>query len=253
MGGASRVPKVHHQPRGVRSPPFNIKKHVAIAIAGLYKDHILDITYTNTPEVAEHFVKQEMLGVQNLGFDLEHKPTYIVGEKVNVSLIQFAPLLQPSSDSLTYHPVLLYSIYHDCGTIPAVLQDILSNPTINKFGIGISGDLKHLNYLELPHSARSTFQELGPKAHAAGIVERSGISLKTLISVLMGDEATTYKTKKITMTNWEKHNLNEKELKYAAMDAFAAIEIYRILTDGPIALPATGSSSTLTAPTSSLT
>lgn len=220
------VPVGPIRPRGIASPPFNYKKEIKVALSGEYQDHILDITHTNVPEAAERFVSKYLTTVKHLGFDLEHRPTFRVGQKANVSLLQFAPLLISPLEHRKHHPVLLYALYHDKGKIPEVLQQVLQDHSLQKYGVGIRGDLKHLKYLNLSATAQDSFIELGPIAHAAGLVDRPGIGLKALIEATMGVEVTCYKTKSLTMTNWELLELNLAQLKYASMDAFAAIEVY---------------------------
>lgn len=230
------------RPQGIQSAKFNIQLDLPVAALGAYCHRRLLIHYSNDSQVAEEFVRTHMDNVQHLGFDLEHRPTFRPGQKPNVALLQFAPL--PTSLLLTTHPVLLYSIYHDDGQIPLCLQEIIRDPGISKYGVGINGDVRHLKYMQLSDATRHSFVELGPLALSAGVSSRKEIGLKALIELTMGQEVTTYKTKTLTMTNWELLRLSEAQLKYAAMDAFAAVEIYSILTDILTSTPAVSHAAT---------
>lgn len=226
-------------PRGITTKSFTKTLKIPISEEGRYKTHLLDITYTNSSHSADLFVEKYLgHGGAKIGFDLEHRPTYKPGQKPNVSLLQFAPFLPaaaaaaaPPPSHGTSHPVLVYAMYHDNGRIPASLIAVLSDPSIEKYGVGIHGDIKHLKYLDFSAQCKKSYIELGPLGFKKKIVDRSTVGLKALMEVTMGVGVTAYKTKKLTMTNWELPNLSPAQLKYASMDAFAAIEIYRILDE----------------------
>lgn len=223
-------------PRGVRTPPFSRQTCLQFAPSGRYSDHYLDITFTNTAATAQDFVERHLSTCTALGFDLEHRPTFRVGQKPNVALLQFAPAV-PASE--THHPVLLYSIFHDAGRIPSSLVDLLRDERVKKYGVGIHGDLKHLAFLRLTEAKRRSYVELGPLAFEAGAVERKTVGLKALVASLLGPECALYKTKRLTMTNWELSDLSPAQQMYAAMDAVAAIESFQMLRYQPPKRPET--------------
>ena len=232
----------HAIPYGVASQKFALKTECPVAESGPYHSHLLEMIYSNDPVVAADFVSHHMSNVKHLGFDVEHRPTYRPGQKPNIALLQFAPLQHHK----TSHPVLLYAMYHDEGHIPECLQAIIKDSGIQKYGIGIKGDIRHLQYMSLSEDAKASFVELGPMALQAGVVSRKEIGLKALIQVTMGEEVAEYKTKSLTMTNWENSGLSIAQQKYASMDAYAAMEIYVILTDilANTSSPMTSSAST---------
>ncbi|CCG83602.1 protein of unknown function [Taphrina deformans PYCC 5710] len=221
---AASVPVV---PRGIYTRAFGYKLSVPVASRGEYASEILDITFTNSSQIADDFVDEIYESSASfIGFDLEHRPTYRPGQKANISLLQFAA---PSSRDRSTHPVLVYSIYHDSGKIPDSLEYLLRDPRIEKYGVGIRGDVKHLRYLNMDQDARDSFKELAPIAFQKGLVDRPTIGLKALIAATMGEECTAYKTQSLTMTNWELPEFSTAQLKYAAMDAFAGLEIWQLL------------------------
>lgn len=210
---------------------FTTTKQISIALNGQYQNHVLDITYTNTPQSAEIFF--EKYASDRIGFDIEEKPVFKAGQKTVTSLLQFAPMASSVVNQVVHHPVLLYSIFHDNGRTPVVVQQALMNSMIKKYGVGIHTDRQVLKaHLPSKLSPKSfdAFVELGPMAFAANVVTRPGIGLKHLITELLGVEAVAYKKKRTALSDWERLDLNEKQLKYAAMDAFAAIEIYTLLS-----------------------
>lgn len=166
------------------------------------------------------------------------------------------------------HPVLLYSLFHNGGVMPTTLDALLHSPTIFKYGVGVHGDLAKLRYTEYTHAATQTFIDLSPLAvraaradatatatattttttiasatdgsiddsnggggggGAIGSRKGAGTGLKSLIASLMGGDVCAYKTKQLTMTNWETVKLTRAQVRYAALDAFCSVEIWRLL------------------------
>ncbi|ORY75815.1 hypothetical protein BCR37DRAFT_389628 [Protomyces lactucae-debilis] len=218
----------HHQPRGVATDRFVQKLVRPMALSGKYAGRSLDILYTNDPYLADEFcaLHIDKQGCTHVGFDLEHRPHFAPGSKANVALLQFAPLMPALS---TTYPVLLYSLYHANATLPLSLLCLLSNTAISKHGVGISGDLRHLAYLELPQECRSSYKELERDVKSVMPHHPGGRSLKALITSLMDPPCAVLKTKRLTMTNWEKKDLSNDEIAYAAMDALCGVLLWEII------------------------
>ena len=80
------------RPTGKRTDNFTQNLKTPMALTGKYASHMLDICYTNDAASVEAFcdtwlAKETRL---HLGFDLEHRPTYIPGSRPNVALLQYA-------------------------------------------------------------------------------------------------------------------------------------------------------------------
>jgi ribonuclease D len=105
---------------------------------------------------------------------------------------------------------------------PTILQ-ALQNPKLVKIGFGLSGDLRQIAHrfgikpastVDLDHS----FKKLG--YHQA-------IGAKSAVALILNQRF--LKSKSVTISNWSAKILNERQLLYAANDAYAAIKIYHAL------------------------
>jgi ribonuclease D len=143
-----------------------------------------------------------------LGFDTETRPSFKKGEFHKVALMQLAI---PGK-------VFLIQI-HKTG-LPDELLRILANPKIIKAGVAIRDDIKALQKFKRFHP--EGFVDLSIVAREKGIgVE----SVKKLTALLLG-----FRISKTAQTsNWELPTLSEKQIEYAATDAWVCLEIYRKL------------------------
>ncbi len=143
-----------------------------------------------------------------LGFDTETRPSFKKGEFHKVALMQLAV---PGK-------VFLVQI-HKTG-LPESLTKILADPKIIKTGVAIRDDIKALQKFRRFHP--EGFVDLSVVAREKGIgVE----SVKKLTALLLG-----FRISKTAQTsNWEMPTLTEKQIEYAATDAWVCLEIYRKL------------------------
>lgn len=257
---ASRLdPSVQHRPdgttvlwpSGMSSPLFLRRATIKLAPAGPYAEHAVDVHFTNDPAAVTAFVTEHIStpGITHVGFDLEHRPTFVQGRKPNVSLLQFAPL-DPSSTERRTHPVLVFSLFHANAAVPPELAFLLRDPEVVKTGVGINADRQKLEFLGLDDRARQAFVDV----HETGRLKQAAMQaareqqirgppnhkqgLKALTERYMGAEVAGYKSKRLTMTNWEKLELADDELRYAALDAFCGVEVWRLIRDADAALVA---------------
>ncbi len=143
-----------------------------------------------------------------VGFDTEAKPTFKKGQIRNISLVQVA----------TEKKVYLLRTHH-IGVCDA-LHDFLQTSAIEKVGIGLTDDFNLLNRLRRfkPDGfvdLNSTFEELG--AENIGARNLAAMVLDIRIS------------KSAQTSNWEVESLSQKQINYAATDAWICLEIYRRL------------------------
>ncbi len=143
-----------------------------------------------------------------LGFDTETRPSFKKGEFHKVALMQLAV---PGK-------VFLVQI-HKTG-LPESLTKILADPKIIKAGVAIRDDIKALH--KFSSFQPEGFVDLSMVAREKGIgVE----SVKKLTALLLG-----FRISKTAQTsNWEMPMLTEKQIEYAATDAWVCLEIYRKL------------------------
>ena len=144
-----------------------------------------------------------------IGFDTETRPTFRKGQPLNpVALLQVAI---PGK-------VFLFRLNH-LG-LPDEICELFSDFSIRKVGVGIRDDILDLQKLK-PFDAVS-FVDLNSIAKElevsnAGVRNLSGIFLRVRIS------------KNAQTSNWESEQLSEKQIRYAATDAWVCLEIYQKL------------------------
>lgn len=139
-----------------------------------------------------------------VGFDTETRPTFKVGEKHPVALVQVA----------TARAVYLFQLQRmDCAP---VLRELLQSKS-TKAGVGIGDDIKALR--ELFAFEPAAIADLGAIARKKGY-ERSGV--RALAAMFLG-----FRIPKGTKTsNWAAPRLSPQQIAYAATDAWACRELY---------------------------
>ena len=159
---------------------------------------------------ARHLVKvfTEINHHRMVGFDTETKPVFVRGHQNKVALMQIA--LQEK--------VFLIRINHT-GLQPEIIQ-FLENEHILKAGVALRDDIKALQRLK--RFEPKGIVELADLAKKAGL-EIEGV--KKLTGLLLGFRI----SKSVQTSNWEAATLNEKQLSYAATDAWVCLEIFKKL------------------------
>lgn len=140
-----------------------------------------------------------------LGFDVETRPSFKKGEYHPPALVQIG-----DTDC-----VYLFRICKT-GTL-APLLPILESAKILKTGVAIKDDVKELKTMEAFESAGFTevtevTQKLGYESR--GLRALAGLFLKGRIS------------KAAQVSNWEREELSQKQIHYAATDAWISRELY---------------------------
>jgi len=148
-----------------------------------------------------------------LGFDTETKPAFRKGVRHMVSLLQIAI------------PDRVYLIRLNHLGFTQELSDLFGDALIKKVGISIRDDLKELKRLSSQHHipfVDDNIVELNEVASDLG-VENAGV--KKLTGIFM-----KFRVSKSQQTsNWENPQLTEKQIRYAATDAWVCLEIYQRL------------------------
>jgi hypothetical protein len=101
-----------------------------------------------------------------------------------------------------------------------VIQEVLANPSVIKAGVGIDQDM-----LELIRFWKSSNKEICGRFDIGGIGGNDGrqMSLKNLANGILGVDL--FKSKKLAMSNWGSVPLTDKQIDYAARDAWASAAI----------------------------
>ena len=144
-----------------------------------------------------------------VGFDTETKPVFVRGHHNKVSILQIA----------LPEKVFLIRLL-STGITPEITR-FLSTEQILKAGVAIRDDIKALQLLKRFNPGG--FVELAHLSKAAGLEVES---VKKLAALLLGFRI----SKSAQTSNWEAEQLNEKQISYAATDAWVCLEVYRKLS-----------------------
>ena len=153
-------------------------------------------------------IKEALSVIRNhkvVGFDTETKPVFVKGQSNDVALIQVA----------IPECVYLFRI-NKTGITEEIIQ-LFENPNILKVGVGLKDDLIFLN--KLCSFEPAGFEEVNEMVNALDI-EANG--LRKLTAIILGFRI----SKNAQVSNWEAHELNEKQIRYAATDAWVCLEMY---------------------------
>lgn len=150
-------------------------------------------------EVREHKV---------VGFDTETKPVFVRGHQNKVSLLQIAL------------PDKVFLVRVKFTGMHAPIIKFLESNDIQKAGVALRDDIKALQRLK--NYNPDGFIELADMSKQAGLQVES---VKKLTALLLGFRI----SKSAQTSNWEAEVLNEKQISYAATDAWVCLEIYHKL------------------------
>ena len=142
---------------------------------------------------------------QVVGLDTETRPAFKKGESYPPSLVQVA----------TARVVWIFQIRQvDCS---AALTELLEAPGIVKAGVGLADDLRQLKKL-FPFTEASVV-DLGTLGKRLGLGQTG---LRNLAGIFLGFRIPKGKR----TSNWAAQRLTREQIGYAAMDAWAARELY---------------------------
>ena len=142
----------------------------------------------------------------HLGFDTETRPSFKKGDYYPPALIQLA----------TEHCVYLFRI-SETETFDPLLP-ILESPDILRTGVAIKDDVKELRAME--DFTPNGFVEIADITVKLGYENRG---LRALAGLLLQGRI----SKAAQVTNWARPKLDNKQVRYAATDAWISREIYR--------------------------
>ena len=150
-------------------------------------------------------VKAEIEKHEVVGFDTETRPSFKRGQVYKVALLQLA----------VPNKVFLIRLHHT--GLPKEITSIFENEEIVKAGVAIHDDIKSLQ--KLNKFTPKSFVELATLARTSGLQVES---VKKLAGLLLGIRI----SKSAQTSNWEAPTLTEKQIDYAATDAWVCLEIY---------------------------
>ena len=149
--------------------------------------------------------RAELLASPFLGFDTEVKPTFKAGEALRgPDVVQFS----------TGRSAFVFQM-HEAGN-EALVREVLATPAVVKVGFDLRSDQKQL-MLRLGVHAQPLL-DLDFIFHARGYPKSIGV--KAAIALLFNQRL--MKSKRVTTSNWANRTLDDRQLLYAANDAYAA-------------------------------
>ncbi|MEX1239540.1 MAG: 3'-5' exonuclease [Cyclobacteriaceae bacterium] len=143
-----------------------------------------------------------------VGFDTETRPSFKKGQVFQVSLLQLAI------------PKKVYLIRLNYTGVTEELASLFSNSGIIKTGVGIRDDLKALQKLHAFDPVNC--YDLSTLAKEAGLQVES---VKKLTALLLGFRI----SKSAQTSNWEVPTFTQKQIEYAATDAWVCLELFHRL------------------------
>ena len=146
-----------------------------------------------------------------VGVDTETRPSFKRGTTHKVALLQIS-----TSDTC-----FLFRL-NQIG-MPPSLQEFLMSDTL-KIGLSLKDDFTMLRRREDVHAEEGNWIELQDYVGRFGIEDRS---LQKIFANLFGQKI----SKSQRLSNWEAETLSEGQMKYAATDAWACVEIYNCLEE----------------------
>lgn len=141
-----------------------------------------------------------------LGVDTETRPSFKKGESHMVSLLQVS----------TSNICFLFRLNH-IGITPAILR-LLENTTVPMVGLSLHDDMLSLH--KRVGFTPGNFIDLQDLVGELGIED---LSLQKLYANLFHQRI----SKRQRLTNWDSDVLNDKQKAYAALDAWACINLYK--------------------------
>jgi len=166
------------------------------------KTHVI----SNPDQVVK--IVREVASHEIIGFDTETRPSFKKGQVYQVSLLQLAI------------PNKVYLIRLNHTGVTEELASLFSNPAIIKAGVGIRDDLKALQKLRMFEPA--SCYDLSTLAKEAGLQVES---VKKLTALLLGFRI----SKSAQTSNWEVATFTQKQIEYAATDAWVCLELFHKL------------------------
>lgn len=161
---------------------------------------------------AAESAREELMRHDTVGFDTESKPTFRKGEQSGgPHVFQFATL----EKAYIFHT-------HFSGSEKHII-DLLVSERLTKIGFDLRGDIQQISRRFAVRPA--AVMDLGRSFRQIGY--RNTVGATSAVAMLFNRRL--HKAKSITTSNWAAGKLSERQLLYAANDAYAAIRVFHAL------------------------
>lgn len=154
---------------------------------------------------------RELTRARIVGFDTETRPSFRKGHLHKVALMQLA----------TDEYCFLFRL-NKLGVFD-LLKDFLQNPDVTKIGLSVHDDFQVLG--RSGEISPEGFVELQSFVKQYSIADTS---LQKIFAIVFGQCI----SKSQRLTNWEATELTPQQQRYAAIDAWACLRLYRHLSEG---------------------
>lgn len=153
---------------------------------------------------------ERMANVSRVGFDTESRPAFIKGQHFPVSIIQIS-----LEDEVFILKLKKLGLNKE-------IKSMLSNPGIEKIGVGVGDDIKRLQ--ESGFFKPAGFTDLAEIAKKKGLIQ---CGARALTARYLGRKL----VKSSQTTNWARSSLTERQLTYAATDAWVCLHLIKPLIE----------------------
>ncbi|MDR2806238.1 MAG: 3'-5' exonuclease domain-containing protein 2 [Dysgonamonadaceae bacterium] len=180
------------------------KEEISKYPAETFDGQIVEIKTVNGCEEAVNYLS----GYDLLGFDTETRPTFKKGNVNGVALIQLS----------TNDTCFLFRL-NIIGFPPSLIR-LLSNPDVLKIGLSLRDDFHSMG-----RRLKFTPQGFFDLQTVVKNYDIDDLSLQKIYALLFQKKI----SKSQRLTNWEADLLSESQKRYAALDAWACLKIYKEL------------------------
>ena len=158
---------------------------------------------------AVHAAIAYLSAFDHVGFDTETRPSFSKRQNHKMALIQLA----------TPERCYLFRL-NRLGGIPQQLEEFLKNRQTVKIGLSLRDDFHNMR--KIMKFSPGNFIDLQNIVSSFGIQEAS---LQKIYAILFGEKI----SKRMRLSNWEADILSKAQKQYAALDAWACLQIYQKL------------------------
>lgn len=177
-----------------------------LPIASFTGDIIVVSRFDMVQEAVDYLNTQKVLGI-----DTETKPVFVKGKSNQVALLQI------SSETRCY----LFRL--NLLNIPESVAALFANPNITKIGLSLHDDFRQLRK-RMPSFKCENYVELQSYVEKFGIKDKS---LQKIYAIIFKLQI----SKRQQTSNWEANPLEPAQIRYAALDAYATLMIYKALSN----------------------
>ena len=164
---------------------------------------VVVVSETEAEKAVDYLLAQPIIGI-----DTETRPSFRRGTNYKVSLLQVS----------SHEVCFLFRLNHI--GMPESLLQLLQSESILKVGLSLRDDFNALRKRVAFDPAN--YIDLQKMVGDFGIEE---FSLQKIYAIIFGKKI----SKRQRLTNWEADTLTEQQKKYAALDAWACLNIYQHL------------------------